>query len=146
MAESEQSLGVSLSSYNRQHPMAYDEGGERYDPLVRDIAKYRALFADPQEIDAEYIKKLPLSVGLLRSFAVFELGMENAKAHFYEIERKYGNGNLTDVFSYVEAVNEMKRMIQDRKTQGQGPFGGGPGTPPSTAAGVREKLSDHLSS
>jgi hypothetical protein len=69
--------------------------------------------------------------------------MENAQAHFYEIEQKYGNGNLTDVFAYVEAVNEMKRIIQDRKTRGQGPFGGGPG--PNTA-GVREKLSGFLDS
>ena len=145
MFESE-SLGVSLSSYNRQHPMACDESGDRYDPLVRDIAKYRSLFIDPQEIDIEYVKKLPLSVGLLRSFAVVELDMENARAHFHEIERKYGKKNFTDVFAYVEAVNEMKRMIQDRKTRGQGPFGGGPGTPPSTAASVRKKLSGHLGS
>ena len=65
---------AETSRYNRQHRLRTDEGGEKYDPLVRDNAKYRALFYDAQSISTDSVRELPLSVGILQSFAGMVLG------------------------------------------------------------------------
>lgn len=62
--------------------------------------------------------------------------MENAHGHFSEIERKYGSGEFTDVLVYMEAVNEMKRIIQAERTRSQLPFGGNPGNPSAGATSM----------
>jgi len=61
---------ITLSSYNRQHPLRADESGSQYDPLVRDFSAYQDLFHTPKTVDEAFMRRLPLSLGLLKSFAV----------------------------------------------------------------------------
>ena len=134
--------GMTLSTYNRQHPFRHDEKGKSYDPIERDIDKYRALFRDPKNIDTALIKDLPLSAGILRSFAVVELGVEDGRGYgyFYELEQKYHNGDITDIFDYKKAILEMKKMIEAHNTRNRifPNDGNGPGNPPAATQMMRE--------
>lgn len=125
---------IKFSSYNRQHALKTDKDGQNYDPLERDIAKYRALFREPITIDHELMNELPLSVGLLRSMLVVELGLEAAKSYFTNLHQKYDYDDITDIFDYIEAVRRMKTYLAEGQSSNDAfPGGGGPGNPPATA-------------
>ncbi len=120
---------VSISSYNRQHPMATDpESGKRYDPLERDFDKYQALFLKPQTVSMATVAALPLSVGIMRSYLEFTAGERNGAYRFPELARKYGDGNfITDVGDYATALREMREiqaLYADAKKPPVGPGGG----------------------
>ncbi len=113
-------IDVTMSNYNRQHPLEHDpKTGESHDPVVKNIKVYRELLYTPQTITTETVTNFPLSVGILKSIVeVEDAGYESTfKVSLSELEQKYGSGKITDVFDYSAGLTKVRNFLRHGKNR-----------------------------
>ncbi len=131
---------VKFSSYNRQHPLETGEDGRLYDPLEKNFDRYQALLTKPATVSEQTMRELPLSAGILGSYATFVHSEQKGREITKLFERrhqwgKYNGGHITDVGDYLDAVRELQYELR-----GSVPAAEDTPPPAGPTAAVRQRL------